>query len=265
MADSYFRLNDKTVVLAGPFGLLIQNLIAQLTECGADVAVLTDDFKGAQRVCQNIMDIREVSEKFGRAAAIEVKSSDEKTVSNCLSRAAELFGSADIYIDGYLFGLKIPFYGEPSPGPAGAKSTIEAQFHSALEHSKSMSNAALTFLKARARGRILYLFHELDVVMTEKVESNIFSEFTDYVVRLAKTHAETHTAVNALAVGVNEEYLLSRFTKTSTIQKALQELVKTRIGARLVDYSDIAQAVTFLVSPLSNSISGQIIHLNHGT
>ncbi len=265
MAESSFRLNDKTVVLAGPYGLLLQNLTAQLAECGADVAVLTDDIKSAQRVCQNIMDMREVSEKFGRAAAIEVKLHDEKNVNASLSRAAELFGSTDIYIDAYLFGLKVPFYGDANPGPSGSKSTIETQFHSTLEFSKTLSQAALAFLKSRARGRMLYLFHELDVMMAEKVESKVFAEFNEYIVKLAHSLVESHTAVNALAVGVNEEYLLSRFPKTPTIQRSLQELVKVRPQARLVDYSDIAQVVSFLVSPVANGLSGQVIHLNHGT
>jgi 3-oxoacyl-[acyl-carrier protein] reductase len=264
MADSSFRLNDKTVVMAGPYGLLMQNLTAQLAECGADVAVLTDDYKSAQRVCQNIMDMREVSEKFGRAAAIEVKLHDEKSVTGSLSRAAELFGSTDIYIDAYLFGLKIPFYADANPGPACTKTAIEAQFHTTLEFSKALSQAALTFVKSRARGRLLYLFHELDMVMAERAESNVFIEFQNQIRQMALKYSETQTAVNALAVGVNEEYLLSRFPKTPTIQKALQQLVQHRPNSRLIDYADIAQVVAFLVSPLANGLSGQTIHLNHG-
>jgi 2-hydroxycyclohexanecarboxyl-CoA dehydrogenase len=264
MAESSLRLNDKTIVLAGPFGLLVQNLITQLTEFGSDVAVLTDDFKSAQRVCQNIMDMREVSEKYGRAAAIEVNFHDEKQSRSGLSRSAELFGSTDVYIDTFLWGAKIPFYATAGDGPLHSKTTLEAHFQSLSEASKIMSQAALTFLKSRARGRMLYLFHELDCLMADKVGSKVFSDYTDGIVRAAKEYVETHTAINALAVGVNEEYLLSRFSKTLTIQKALQELLKYKPDSRLIDYNDISQVVAYLVSPLANGISGQVIHLNNG-
>jgi hypothetical protein len=263
MSDVGFKLVDKTVVLAGPFGLLIQNLTTLLTSCGADVAVVTDDAKSAQRVCQNIMDMREVSEKFGRATAIESKFGDEKSAAQSLSRSAEAFGGADIYIDTHLFGLRFPFYGDAASAAAMARGTIEASFLSAFETLRSMTQAASAFVKSRSRGRILYLFHELDILAAKKVESPIFSQFGDYVRKTAQELAPNQTAVNALAIGVNEEYLLSRFPKLISIQKAHQELLKSLPHSRIVDYADISNIVSFLSSPLSNGISGQVLHVNH--
>jgi NAD(P)-dependent dehydrogenase (short-subunit alcohol dehydrogenase family) len=252
-------LNDKTVVLAGPFGLLLQNLIARISENGADVAVITDDVKSCQRVCQNIMDMREVSEKFGRAAVVEsalVK--DESSANNAFSRSAEIFGGVDIYIDTHLWGMNIPFHTSANLGD------IEGVFQSAFKKTQLMTDVAASYLKSRTRGRILYLFHELDVLSAEKAQAPIFKVFIEHLKQKSALLIGQHTTVNALSVGANEEYLISRFAKNLTIQKALQELQKTIPSAKLIDYNEISNFVTFLTSPSSSGLSGQVLHLNHG-
>lgn len=263
MSEVAFKLTDKTVVLAGPFGLLMQNLATLLANCGADVALLTDDHKSAQRICQNIMDMREVSEKFGRAAAIEANLHDENSIAQSLNRSAEAFGGADIYIDTQLFGLKIPFFADTNAGPAMTRTAIESNFLAAFETLRTMTQAASNFVKSRTRGRILYVYNELDVMTTKKLDSDVFSQFEEYMHKVAQELAPNQTAVNALAVGVNEEYLLSRFPKQASIQRALQELQKTLPHSRLVDYADLSNIVAFLVSHSSNGISGQTVHVNH--
>jgi enoyl-[acyl-carrier-protein] reductase (NADH) len=97
----------------------------------------------------------------------------------------------------------------------------------------------------------------------EKVASTVFNDFEAYVYKLGKELSAQNTAVNALAVGVNEEYLLSRFPKTMTIQKANQELIKTLPQSRIVDYNEISNFTAFMASPYSSGLSGQMVHLNH--
>jgi 2-hydroxycyclohexanecarboxyl-CoA dehydrogenase len=251
-------LQDKTVVLAGPFNPLMQNLTARLTQDGASVAVVTDDIKSAGRVCQNLMDMREVSDKYGRTAAIEAQFKDEKAVSNNFSRAAELFGGIDIYIDTYLAGLRIPFFTEKKIGD------VTELFQKEFDKSQLMTKVAAQFLKGRNRGRILYLYHELDMWAADKAESHVFIDFIEFVHELAKQLAAQNTAVNALALGVNEEYLLTRFSKSQSIQKSLIELKKSIAHAKLVDYNEIANMTSFLASPASSGVSGQVIRFDHG-
>lgn len=254
-------LNDKTIVLAGPFGLLMQNLISRLSEHGANIAVVTDDVKSASRVCQNIMDMREVSEKFGRAAAIEAKITDNKSAENSFSLSAETFGGIDVLIDTHLFGLNIPFFAEAN-GPSA--DNINNVYHKAFNLTQLMTTTAAAFLKARTRGRILYLLHELDIFAAEKCGSKVFSTLANFIHDIGLNLAEQNTSINALAIGVNEEYLLSRFSKAQTIQKSLLQLQQTIPHARLVDYSEIANVTSFMASPMSSSISGQILRCNHG-
>lgn len=254
-------LNDKTIVLAGPFGLLMQNLISRLSEHGANVAVITDDVKSANRVCQNIMDMREVSEKFGRAAAIETKLSDEKSAQNSFSLSAETFGGIDILIDTHLFGLNIPFF---NTTPKPTESEITNLYAKAFHSTQMMTDAASTFLKSRTRGRILFLLHEFDMWAAEKNDSKVFLTFSNFVRDLSIKLSEQNTSVNALAIGVNEEYLLSRFSKAQTIQKSLHQLRQTIKHAKLVDYAEITNITSFMASPMSSGISGQVVRCNYG-
>lgn len=254
-------LNDKTVVLTGPFGLLMQNLISRLAEYGADIAVITDDVKSASRVCQNIMDMREVSEKFGRAAVIDTKISDEKSAENGLSLAAETFGGLDILIDTHLFGLNIPY---PDTASGASAVNIADSYDKAFKLIQLMTHAASAFLKPRTRGRILYLLHELDVWTIEKLGLKVHASFSNFIREQGLKLSEQNTSVNALAIGVNEEYLISRFPKSQTILKSLQQVQQTVKHAKLIDYSEIANITSFMVSPISSGISGQIIHCNYG-
>ena len=253
-------LNDKTIVICGHFGLLMQNLTTKLAECGSDVALLTNDAKSGQRLCQNIMDMREVSDKFGRAAALEASVTDEKSAMNNFSRAAEMFGSPEIYIDTHLFNLNIPYGTGKADMPA---QDIEKIFSVALNKAKLMAQKAAPFLKGRSKGRLLFIFNELDALAAEKVGSPAYKEFGEYIKKLAIELKSQHTTVNALSLGITEEYLMARFTKSPTIQSAMKELVKVIPHARLVDYPDIANMISFLVSPLSSGLNGQIIRLDH--
>lgn len=256
MSSTGISLSDKTVVISGPFGLLTQSLTQALTESGADVALLVDDAKAAQRFCQNISDLREMSERYGRAAALESNPKTEKEAQIDMSRCSEIFGTTDIYIDTHLFSAKMPFFNQDT-------SQAENIFVEALKKSYLMSLGALFYLKARHKSRILYLYHELDQLTLEKQNSQKMQEFKDYLKKMALETIRDQITFNAIGVGISEEFLLSRFGNGS-IQSSLKKVQESVPQAKLVEYRDISNAVTFIASPLSHAINGQLIRLNHG-
>lgn len=258
MSSNGISLADKTVALSGPFGLLTQSLTQALTESGADVCLLTDDVKAAQRFCQNITDLREMSEKYGRAQAVESKCATEKEAEMEFRRCGELFGSTDIYIDTHLYSAKIPIYLE------NVDANAAETFKTAATKSAYMSKAALTFLRARHKSRILYIFNEMDQLALEKIQSTLLNDFIEQMKKVALDTIKDHITFNAMGLGVTEEFLLHRFPKSPTIQASLRDLQKTLPLVRLVEYRSICDAVTFMVSPLSGAINGQVIRLNHG-
>lgn len=252
------NMSDKTVVISGPFGLLMQSLTQELTASGADVALLVDDANAAQRFCQNISDLKEMSEKYGRAAALQAKYTNEKEAQVDFSRCAELFGTTDAYIDLNLFGSKIPFFTEDVTAAA------DAEFEKNLNNTYLMSKAALFFLRSRHKSRVLYVFNELDKLALEKAGSTRLTEFVDFVRQMATETIKDHITFNALGVGISEEFLQARFSKAGPISASLKAIQQTLPTAKLVDYRDIGNMVAFMVSPLSNALNGQVIRLNHG-
>jgi hypothetical protein len=205
------------------------------------------------------MDLREVSEKYGRSAAIESDFSSQSAVQDAFSRSAEIFGTTDIYIDTQLLGMSLGYR-------SGANKTqAEAQFSETFNRSHITTGVALNFIRNRSKSRILYIVNDLDLNELEHLGSDKGSELREYVLRMAQETAKEHITVNALSVGVSEDYLLQKNKSAAvSIQKSLKELQAKLPNARLVDYSDISATISFLVSPLSSAVNGQLITVNHG-
>lgn len=256
MSSTGISLADKTVVISGPFGLLTQSLTQALTESGADVALLVDDAKSAQRFCQNISDLREMSERYGRATALDSNPKTEKEAQIDISRCSEVFGTTDIYIDTHLYSAKLPLFTKDS-------AQAETIFSNALAKTFLMSQAALFFLRSRHKSRIIYTFNDLDQAVLEKAQSQKLQEFRSHVRQMAQETLKDHITFNAVGIGVSEEFLMSRIGAGS-IQSSLKELQTTLPQAKLVDYRDISNLIAYIASPLSNALNGQVIHLNHG-
>lgn len=255
MAFTGISLTDKTIVISGRFGLLMQSLTQALTESGADVALLTNNATGAQRFCQNISELREVSDKYGRAAAIQSEPKNEEDARMGFGKSAEYFGTTDAYIDLNLFGAEIPFYKSEDLKKS------EDIFSSSLNITQLMTQGALQFVRGRSRSRILYIFNEFDLLTLEKAQSKVGKNFLDFIKKQAVDSASENITINGLSVGATEEFLLSRFPKKPSIQLALKELQESAPERSLIDYNDISNVVTFIASPYSGAITGQVISL----
>lgn len=258
MGVQTLTLNDKTVVISGKFGQLMQNLAASMTENGADVALITDEINFAQRYCQNLMDLREVSERYGRSAAIEMNAKSEDAAKDSFSRAAEIFGSIDIYIDTNLCQMQLPV------NSGAAVEDIEKKFDAAYKDSMLMSQTALEFIKGRSKSRLIYLAHEMDIHFMDSQGSKRFQQFKDIVRAMSSEFFSEQLTVNIVALGVTEQYLLSRYPQCKSIREAFALVQEKFSQVRLVEYAELSTILSFISSPLSAAINGQIIPVNHG-
>lgn len=259
MGAMSLSLSDKTVVIAGSFGPLVQNLASALTENGADVALVVDNAEMARRFCQNLVDLREVSERYGRSVAIENKLLTDEDANEAFSRSAEVFGTTDVYIDTHLFNLSIPLI------TAETSKEAESAFSTAFQKSHVVAGAALNFIRNRSKSRLLYIVHELDLVNLAENGSEKPKEFNEYIHRLCQETAKEQITVNALAVGASDEYLMGRYkAQTGSIRESLARLQEDVPNAKLVDYSEVSSIVSFMVSPLSTALNGQVVQLDHG-
>lgn len=254
-------LADRTAVISGPLGPMMQNLASTLTENGADVAMLvsSEQLSMAQRFCQNLMDLREISERYGRSAAVESSFEDESSARDAFGRSAEIFGTTDIYIDTHLAHLNFPI------GKKTELKEADAKFSECFRRSRITTDVALAFIRNRSKSRVLYVANQLDLFELNRMGSTKAAEMKEYVANLALETIKDHVTVNALALGISEDYLLSRgISGGASIQKELKSLQELLPGARLVDYLDISAMISFIVSPLSTALNGQTIYLNHG-
>ena len=148
------NLHQRTVVILGPAGPTIQNLMMTLAQNGADIALIDADADKMQKFCQVICDQREMNDKFGRAMAIPTKWDQPGAIKDAIGKAAQTFGSIDVYIDAMMET-------KPTPFQVGVENQdLESQIQKNLLVSLRATEYAASFLKGRKRGRIIYLLQD---------------------------------------------------------------------------------------------------------
>ena len=141
----------------------------------------------------------------------------------------------------------------------------ESAFSTAFQKSHVVAGAALNFIRNRSKSRLLYIVHELDLLNLANAGSEKPKEFNEYIHRLCQETAKEQITVNALAVGASDEYIMGRYgAQSGSIREGLKKLQETTPNARLVDYSEVSSIVSFMVSPLSTALNGQVVQLDHG-
>lgn len=247
--DSAIRLQDKTILLIGPFNGVTQALLRTLTELGADIAFVNDQTPMASKYCDGVNEAREARPDYGRAAHFGLSLRNEQDVREALGRVAEGIGRMDVLIDA-------------SPLSWTAASDVPH----ALSFSGVVTAALAPFFAARQRGRIVYLFEDvcLSTVGAEKFVSSYQEELCEHISVSAMAFKDQCVTVNGVAVGVTEDFILKHFPKSGSIKKSLLELQGRCPGLKLLENTDIASSMAYLASNASGSLTGQVLRLTHG-
>jgi NAD(P)-dependent dehydrogenase (short-subunit alcohol dehydrogenase family) len=248
MKDSALRLQDKTILLVGPFNGVTQACMRTLTEFGCDVAFVSDQTPNASRYVDGINEAREVHANYGRAGFFNMPLKTEAQVMEALGRVTESLGRVDALVDA------TPLSWDGSTG------------ESVIDICVLLAEKCLPFLLAKHRGRIVYLFE--DTCLEEIVPTTNTSGFRDIlnekIVDLAKKYSQKNVTVNGLSIGVTDDFILKTYPKSGSIKKSMEELQKTYPSARLVETHDVALGVAYLASALSGSVTGQVLRLTQG-
>lgn len=260
MVDNQFKLSEKTVILSGQLNGLFQSTANQLSELGADVALITPNQDETQRFVNNMMELREVHSSRGRAAALgsELKTPDE--AKDVVSRSAELFGGVDILVD-MNFARFTPAFSDPK--------AID-QFFQDLNHSlvKSvyLSHSIMQFLVGRNKGRMIFVLNDGSQCPQQGVALHALyrSGLREFVKHLALEGIEKQINVNCVSAGLTEHYVQSRRPGTTSIRATAQELGEKLPHAKITDSLEIANTICFLASHLSSGITGQTLNVSHG-
>ena len=254
------RLTEKTVILGGPFSGLQRSLATTLTEAGADVVMVSQDVEQSRRFADNLSDGREVHPEYGRAAAIGADLRDPKQAHETVSRVAELFGTVEGYVD-----LHYTPKGKPMSDPS-ALDNLDEVIDTCLRPSLVMSHSVLKFLEGRRKGRIVFIIHDIlrQGLPEESINAACRTGLQAFSLGLAREVIDRNITVNTLMVGPGEDYYLSRHPNNPS-QKITEEKLRERIPSlKTTSPSDVAYMVAYLLSPLSQSMTGQTIGVNQG-
>jgi NAD(P)-dependent dehydrogenase (short-subunit alcohol dehydrogenase family) len=249
MKDSPFRLQDKTILLTGPFNGVTQALLRTLTELGADIAFVNEKTPMAAKYADGVNEAREARPDYGRAAYFDLPLNSESQIKEALGRVAEGIGRMDVLIDA---------------SPLAWTTTTDVP--AALERSAMMSQALTPFFNARQRGRIIYLFEDSALASTgvEGFVGTYQEHLNEYISLTAISYLEKSVTVNGVALGVTEDFILRHFPKSGSIKKSLVELQTKRPGVKIVEPLEIITGLAYLACPSSGSLTGQVLRLTHG-
>lgn len=249
MKDSALRLQDKTVLLTGPFNGTTQALIRTMTEFGCDIAFVSDQTPNASRYADGINEAREVHSEYGRAAFFNLPLRTEKDVMEALGRMADGFGRTDVLIDATPLGW-----------------TPATEMDAAIQLCRMLAEKVIPFLAAKQKGRIIYVFEDqsLSALGQPGIPDVLRTGLNTLIGELARAQRSAKITVNGLSLGVTEDYVLRHFAKSGSIRKTMDELAKTHAGLKLVESTDVGLGAAYLASALSGSLTGSVMRLTHG-
>jgi NAD(P)-dependent dehydrogenase (short-subunit alcohol dehydrogenase family) len=277
--DASFKLSERTAILTGPCNSTNQAIASRLTQLGCNIAMVDRNIERVGRFAQQLMDAREVNDRFGRAIAIQADLAKAHHVQEAAGRAAEAFGGLDIYIDGLMTSVAIEFR-EPT-----ALDDIDRLFDVNLRSTLMMTHAVLKFLEGRKRGRIVYLMPEATRLGLPKhaAMAALRGGLSDFARTLAREVASHNVTVNCVAMGITEEFLLMYSGQrpglgditnpsaarqvppsASNLNEQLLDVRQVFPRALMMEPERIAHLVAFLISPLAAGMTGETISVAQG-
>ncbi|MES2855651.1 MAG: SDR family oxidoreductase, partial [Bdellovibrionota bacterium] len=256
----------------GPCNTVNQSIAVKFTQLGCNVAMLDRNVERTQRFADQLMDAREINERYGRAISVQADLSKLHHVQDAVSRSAEAFGGIDIYIDGIMTNEPKPF-SDPN-----ALEDIDRLIDVNLRAPLMMTHAVMRFLQGRKRGRIIYLMHD---IIRLGVPGNALLAMTrtglsSFARTLAREIGDTGVTANCVAMGITEEYLMGQGkimdatpapqggVQKSSMQEWQRQLLSIHPQANMVETDRIANLVAFLASPLGAGVTGQTIAASQG-
>lgn len=271
-AESSFKLQDRTAILTGPCNTINQSIANKLTQMGVNIAIVDRNIEKSNRFANQLMDAREIHERFGRAVAIQADLSKAHHIQDAVARAAEAFGGIDIYIDGLMTTEARPFK-DPS-----SLDELDRALDVNLRAPLMMTHAVLRYLEGRKRGRLIYLLHDIARlgIANNALLAITRTGLSAFARTLGREMAENNVTVNCIAFGVSEEFLLSQAPQaqgkapntpgaaSGSIHELHQQLLRAYPFAAMTEPEKIANMVAFLASPLGSGITGQTIAVSHG-
>ncbi len=247
------KLLERTTLISGPCHRVTQFVAIHLTSLGGDVALLNED-PLSERFTLQLMDQREVNEKFGRAITVPTQLDSKTSLTDGVARVAESFGGIDAYIDANMFHhvglvseeLKID--------------EIDRLIQTNLRSPLCLTQSILKYMEGRKRGSIIYLVHDLLRWGHPglSLEASTRLGLIGLTRGLARELGYGNITVNCVGIGLTEEYLLKIYPEM-TLREAEKRFQQEIPGIRLTSLDKIAELVAFLIGSGGTGVTGQYV------
>lgn len=259
--EAGFNLHQRVALISGPMSSTVASITMGLTRLGADCIILDPQNSVRPAFISQINDSREINDKFGRAAVIASDLSTAAVIKDVIGKASQVFGGLDIFIDAMVINQPTPLKIDGGiDGIEGLDTMLERHLKSTL----ILTQGVLAFFKSRKRGRIIYLLN--DPPLTKQKEDvlacAVRSGLVPFAAALAKQINEVNITVNTLSLALTEEYILGHDPESKTIKEAMEKMKLQDPSLRITEPDKISQVVSFLVSTLGTSITGQHLSLS---
>jgi 2-hydroxycyclohexanecarboxyl-CoA dehydrogenase len=259
--EAGFNLHQRVALISGPMSTTVSSVVMGLTRLGADCIILDPDKSVHPAFINQINDSREINDKFGRASVINTDLSTTAVIKDVIGKASQVFGGLDMYIDAMMINQPTPLKID------GALEGIEGLDLMLDRHLKStliLTQGVLAFFKSRKRGRILYMLNDSPAgkVKEDVISQAVRSGLIQFSAALAKQVSEFNITVNAISLALTEEYILGHDPESKSIKEAMEKMKTQDATLKITEPDKISQTVSFLVSPMGASMTGQHLKLS---
>ena len=245
------RLQGKTAIVTGAGRGIGRAIALALAQEGAQVAV-------ADIIRENAEAVKNEIEALGvKALGIQVDLTKRAEVNRMVDNAVAQFGQIDILVNNAGWDKVEPFL--ESEEETWDK-VIAINYKALLYTCK----AALPHMVARGGGRVVNISSEAGRVGStgEAVYAGTKGAIIAFSKSLAREMARHQITVNVICPGLTETALLNE--SREAMPKVIDAITKSIPLRRTGQPADIAQAVVFFASPMSDYVTGQVLSVSGG-
>ena len=245
------RFEDQVAIVTGAASGIGRATALRLADEGAAVLIADVNMEGAGVVANSI------SERGGRALALQVDVTDAPGVRVMTDRAVAKFGKVDILVSNAGWDRAGPF-ADSDEELWDRVIAINYRGHLATCH------AALPYMRERGRGRIVTVASDAGRVGSsgEVVYSGAKGAVIAFTKGLAREVARYGINVNCVAPGLVDTPLLAGIVEGN--EKLIAAIVRSIPLRRTGVPEEIAAAICFFASPDAAYITGQTLSVNGG-
>jgi NAD(P)-dependent dehydrogenase (short-subunit alcohol dehydrogenase family) len=248
-----WSLDGKVAIVTGAaVGGIGETFALMLADAGASVVCADINFEGAQGVADR------VTESGGRALAIHVDVTDEKSIDQAVAATIAEFGGVDILVNNAalmiaLVGTSLIDYTRERWDEAMAVNVTGAWM---------FAKAVVPSMTARGGGRIVGM-SSLGAYPAGSVYGITKLAMVGLTTSLAGELGPLNITVNAIAPGFTQSEAGMKLTPQSG---PMREAIEARAATRATGTPhELANVLHLLVSQAGDWISGQVIHVDGGS